>query len=212
MKRPNIPALLLAAIGVALGFGLAHRPTRTASHAPVRVSRVSARLPERADSTATRDVPNSATLPADPGPSVLAARDAGYAEITRRQQNGNDEGAVAYAVEAATPIRRDLIIAAFHEWGRRQPEAAFAAAARVTLTPDRRLAIDAVLSGWARFDPRGLAETALRFPIGYERETALADALREWMHRDPSGGGDWILAQGADVQIVAQRMFETENR
>lgn len=142
----------------------------------------------------------------------FAARDAGYATIATLERQGEYANAAQFALTSTAAIRRDLIIAAFVGWGTHAPDAALAQAIAVPDPAARRLAYESLLTGWARTDPAELAHTAVHFPAGPERDTALTKALREWMHRDPWTAGDWLLAQGRDVQDLAERMFETENR
>ncbi len=141
----------------------------------------------------------------------LFLRDHSYAVITTLQQANAFESAANYALANPTRFQRDLIIAAFHEWGCRQPEQAFAAAAKVPDAPARDLAVQSVLSGWARTDPVALVDAALAFPDGAEKNAALTKAFRAWMVRDPQRAGDWILAHPGELAI-AETVFRTENR
>jgi hypothetical protein len=128
--------------------------------------------------------------PTNPG----AARDCGYAVIFGLDRRGDFSVSAGYASSAPTEVRRDLLIAAYHDWGRHQPEIALIAAARIDDPTTRQTALQAALSGWARTDPEGLAGTALDFPEGAEKMAALTKALRAWLVKDPWKAGDWILA------------------
>lgn len=166
----------------------------------------------RPPAVATREPAPDRDAPAPVVDQPFAERDAGYGTIATLQHEGEFDRAAAYALAADPAVRRDLIVAAFHDWARLYPEAAFARVVQIPEAPARAWALQSVLSGWASADPSGLAELALRFPSGHERDAALTKALREWMHRDPWAAGDWILAQDIGVQRLAEKMFETENR
>ena len=147
----------------------------------------------RSTSELVRDTAGSTVLP-DP----LAERDAGYAVIGALQQKGQFNEAATYALRAPAAYRRDLVIAAFHDWARQQSDAAFVAASNLA-DPSAR-------------DPAGLAETALRFTDGGLRDVALTKALRAWMHADPWSAGDWILGHGDHVVSLAENMFQLDQR
>ena len=139
------------------------------------------------------------------------AREFSYRLITGLQKAGAYVMAADYALTSAPKLRRDLIIAAFHEWGRNQPDQACAAAIRVQDPEARQTAFQSVLSGWSRTDPEGMAEAALAFPEGEEKKAALTKALRAWMHKDPEIAGDWILAHEAAIP-VADEFFRKDQR
>ncbi len=161
----------------------------------------------RSTSELVRDTAGSTVLP-DP----LAERDAGYAVIGALQQKGQFNEAATYALRAPAAYRRDLVIAAFHDWARQQSDAAFVAASNLADPSARDLALQSALSGWSRRDPAGLAETALRFTDGGLRDVALTKALRAWMHADPWSAGDWILGHGDHVVSLAENMFQLDQR
>jgi len=139
------------------------------------------------------------------------AREFGYRLITGLQKAGSYVMAADYALNSDRKIRRDLTIAAFHEWGRNQPDQACAAAIRILDPEARQNAFQSVLSGWSRTDPEGMAEAALAFPEGEEKKSALTKALRAWMHKDPEVAGDWILAH-EDAIPVAEEFFRKDRR
>jgi hypothetical protein len=139
------------------------------------------------------------------------ARDIGYALIAALQRHNAFDSAAAYAAESPAPIRRDLVIAAFHDWGRVQPDAAWTSSIRLTDATARDFATQSVLSGWARNNPEDLAETALYFPEGAEKNAALTKALRSWMIKDPEKAGDWILSHPVAVPI-AESFFANDER
>lgn len=153
-----------------------------------------------------------APSPTSPATNPLTARDAGYDRIATLEREGDFAATASFALDAAPALRRDLIIAAFVDWGARDPEPALDRAIAVPDPNTRTLAFESVLTGWARQDPAELANVSVRFPRGPERDAALTKALREWMHRDPWTAGDWLLAQARDVQDIAARMFDAENR
>jgi hypothetical protein len=140
-----------------------------------------------------------------------AARDYGYGLIFGLNRRGEFALASDYAAAAPEAVRRDLVIAAYHDWGRRQPEQAMLAATRVADPAARQFALQSVLSGWARSHPEELAETALAFPEGDEKSAALTKALRAWMIKDPGQAGDWILTHQAAVP-VAENLFARDER
>ncbi len=139
------------------------------------------------------------------------AREFGYRLITGLQKAGSYVMAADYALNSDRKIRRDLTIAAFHEWGRNQPDQACAAAIRIIDLEARHDAFQSVLSGWARTDPEGMAEAALAFPDGEEKKSALTKALRAWMNKDPEVAGDWILAH-EEALPVAEEFFRKDRR
>lgn len=139
------------------------------------------------------------------------AREFGYRLITGLQKAGSYPLAADYALNSAAKLRRDLIIAAYHEWGRAQPDQACASAICISEPEARQTAFQSVLSGWARTDPEGMAEAALSFPEGDEKKSALTKALRAWMHKDPDVAGDWILAHEAAIP-VAEEFFRKDRR
>jgi hypothetical protein len=139
------------------------------------------------------------------------ARDCGYGLIFGLNRRGEFSFSSDYATAAPVAVRRDLVIAAYHDWGRRQPEQAFLSATRVTDPTARQFALQSVLSGWARSHPEELAETALTFPEGDEKSAALTKALRAWMIKDPGQAGDWILTHQAAVPI-AENFFARDER
>lgn len=146
-----------------------------------------------------------------PADNPLAPRDRGCATIAALQEAGRFDTAADYAIADSGAFRRDLIIAAFHAWGRRQSDTAVSAALRVSDPPARRLALASALSGWARTDPAGLAESALAFPDGPEKHTALTKALRAWLVADPDHAGDWIAAH-PETLAVAEKMIRDDRR
>ena len=138
------------------------------------------------------------------------ARDCGYALIFGLNRRGEFATSATYAATAPADVRRDLLIAAYHDWGRRQPEEALASAAHVSDPVARQIAFQSTLSGWARMDPEGLADTALGLPDGEEKKTALTKALRAWMIKDPWRAGDWILAHNNSLP-TAEAVFRDNN-
>lgn len=209
MTRTKGSELVIALVAVSLAL-LWRRPSlksiATADALPrsVQTAPVAVRNSEPTPAQATATI----STPAAP----FAARDAGYAAIATLERQGDYANAAQFALTSTAAIRRDLIIAAFVGWGTHAPDAALAQAIAVPDPAARRLAYESLLTGWARANASELANTALHFPAGPERDAALTKALREWMHRDPWTAGDWLLAQGCDVQDIAERMFETENR
>lgn len=167
---------------------------------------VSARAADAAVPLATA-ASNAASTREDP----LAPRDRSYGTIAALQREGRFEAAADYAVADSGAWRRDLIIAAFHDWGRQQPDSAVSAALRVNDAAARRLAFASALSGWARIDPAGLAGSALAFPDGPEKDSALTKALRAWLVADPEQAGDWIAAHPATL-AVAEKMIRDDRR
>lgn len=143
--------------------------------------------------------------------NATTARDFGYALIFGLNRRGEFSASAGYATAAPEGMRRDLVIAAYHDWGRRQPEQAFLSAAQIANPTARQFAMQSVLSGWARSSPEELAETALRFPAGDEKNAALTKALRAWMVKDPWKAGDWILAHEVAVP-VAENFFARDER
>lgn len=139
------------------------------------------------------------------------ARDCGYGLIFGLNRRGEFSFSSDYATAAPVAVRRDLVIAAYHDWGLRQPEQAMLAATRVADPAARQFALQSVLSGWARSHPEELAETALAFPEGDEKSAALTKALRAWMIKDPGQAGDWILTHQAAVP-VAENLFARDER
>ena len=138
-------------------------------------------------------------------------REPGLRHITTLQLDGSYAQAADYAVAAPLEYRRDFTIAAYHEWGRHQPELAIASAIRIEDAPTRDFATHSVLSGWARSDPEGMAETAIAFPDSDFKKAALTRALRAWMLKDPNVAGDWIMAH-PDVVPIAEEMFRRDRR
>ena len=140
-----------------------------------------------------------------------AARDCGYGLIFGLNRRGEFALSSGYATAAPEGVRRDLVIAAYHDWGRQQPEQALLSATHVADPAARQFALQSVLSGWARSHPEELAQTALSFPEGEEKSAALTKALRAWMIKDPWQAGDWILAHPATVPIV-ENFFARDER
>jgi hypothetical protein len=153
---------------------------------------------------ATEDSPHAAAALVErlAQADASTARDYGYALIFGLNRRGEFAASAGYATTAPEGLRRDLLIAAYHDWGLRQPELALLAAAQVADATARQTALQSALSGWARTDPEGLADTALSFPEGDEKRTALTKALRAWMIKDPWKAGDWILAHGDAVSAA----------
>ena len=149
----------------------------------------------------------STPSPADP----LAQRDAGYRVISSLQNSGAFGESARYAAAGPVAFRRDLLIAAYFEWGRHQPEAAVQSAIQLSDAAAREIAMQSVWSGWARVDPAGMAETALSLPESPERTAALTKAIRAWMIHDPEQAGDWILAHD-NTFAAAETVFRTEQR
>lgn len=157
--------------------------------------------------------PSSGTNPSE---AALAAyrgdsREPGLRHITTLQLAGAYAQAAEFAVAAPLDHRRDFTIAAYHEWGRHQPDLALASAIRIEEAFTRDFAMHSVLSGWARNDPEGLAEAALAFPDSDFKKAALKRALRAWMIKDPNVAGDWILAR-PEVVPVAEELFRRDRR
>jgi hypothetical protein len=137
------------------------------------------------------------------------ARDYGYAVIFALNRVAEFEKAADYAVADSSRSRSDLIIAAYHDWGRRQPEGALVSAIHLPEASIRETAIQSVLSGWSRDDPEGLADAALNFPDGIEKNSALTKAVRAWIIKDPEKARDWILSH--DATIPAAKLALREN-
>lgn len=133
---------------------------------------------------------------------AATARDCGYALIFALNRRGEFSTSANFAIAGPPEVRRDWIIAAYHDWGRRQPELALLSAAQITDAVARQTALQSALSGWARSDPESLADTAFDFPEGAEKFAALTKALRAWVIKDPAKAGDWILAHHAVVSAA----------
>lgn len=220
-------AIAATAVAIFVTTLLWNNPSRVANRpaSPPKSARVTTRasLPT-APSVTERIDPSSLEkrVPSDPeGAAILArqlaekypaqARDYGYALIAALQRAGEFERAASYAASDTTETQRDLLIAAFHEWSRQQPEPAFNAATQVADAAAREIALQSVLSGWARANPESLAELAVDRPDGPEKTAALTKALREWVHRDPEKAGDWIAAHESTIPIV-EKMFRDDRR
>ncbi len=203
--------LALGAVGAALLLvPRASRPVSGPSRQPVpEVARSRGPVVPAVARTEPVAVPAAApaSVPVDP----LAPRDAGYRVITNLQNTGAYDVAARYAAVGPEAFRRDLVIAAYHEWGRREPAAALASAVHLSDAAARETAVQSVWSGWARADPAGLAETALDFPEGDDRNAALTKAIRAWMIADPWQAGDWVLAHNGAL-AAADTVFRTEQR
>jgi hypothetical protein len=139
------------------------------------------------------------------------ARELGYRLMAALQKAGAYALAAEFAVAGPDEHRRDFTIAAYHAWGRKQPDQALAAAMRITEPTTLEFATQSVLSGWARADPEGMAEAALVFPEGEVKKSALTKALRAWLDKDPDIAGDWILAHDAAIP-VADEFFTKDRR
>jgi hypothetical protein len=154
-------------------------------------------------------IPTAATTqPRDP---ATDQREPGLRHIATLQLSGLYSQAADYAVASPLEFRRDFTIAAYHEWGRHQPEQAIASAIHIEEAFTRDFAMHSVLSGWARNDPEGMAETALAFPDSDFKKAALTRALRAWMNKDPNLAGDWIMTH-PDVVPIAEEMFRKDRR
>lgn len=138
-------------------------------------------------------------------------RELGYQLIAALQKANAYVSAAEFAIAGDPAVRQDLTIAAYHEWGRIQPDQAFASALRIADSTTREFAIQSMLSGWSRADPEGMAETALSFPDGEEKKAALTKALRAWILKDPTAAGDWIMNHVAAVP-VADEFFTKDRR
>ncbi len=139
---------------------------------------------------------------------ATTARDCGYALIFGLNRRDEFSTSANFAITAPAELRRDLLIAAYHDWGRRQPELALLSAAQITEVGTRQTALQSALSGWARTDPEGLADTAVNFPDGAEKFAALTKALRAWVIKDPSKAGDWIVAHRHAVSAAEAALRE----
>jgi hypothetical protein len=139
------------------------------------------------------------------------ARELGYHLIAALHKVAAHALAAEFAVTESSEFHRDFTIAAYHEWGRSEPDQAWVSAIRIGDHTTRLSATQSVLSGWARSDPEGMAETALTFPDGEEKKAALTKALRAWMIKDPDTAGDWIMAHEAAVP-VAEEFFTKDRR
>jgi len=137
------------------------------------------------------------------------ARDYGYALIFALNRAGAYDQAAAYAVNGPERIRNDLLIAAYHDWGRKQPALALQSALHLTDGTIQDTAVQSVLSGWARENPEELAENALSFPEGPVRNAALTKAVRSWMIQDPWKAGDWVMSH-QDVAPAAEAAFRKD--
>lgn len=142
---------------------------------------------------------------------AATARESGYALIFGLNRRGDFIASAGYATAAPEGMRRDLVIAAYHDWGRREPEQALLSATHVADATVRQFALQSVLSGWARSHPEELAEAALTFPEGAEKSAALTKALRAWMIKDPWQAGDWILTHQVAMP-VAENFFARDER
>lgn len=130
------------------------------------------------------------------------ARDYGYALIFALSKVAGFDQAASYATNDASRWQPDLVIAAFHEWGRQQPEAALVSAIHLPDTSTRQTAIQSVLSGWSRGDPEGMAEAAINFPAGAEKTSALIKAVRAWFIKDPEKARDWIMTHDSAISAA----------
>lgn len=139
------------------------------------------------------------------------ARELGYNLIAALHKVGAHALAAEFAVTETSAFHRDFTIAAYHEWGRSEPDQAWGSAIRIGDPTTRQSATQSVLSGWARSDPEGMAEAALAFPEGEEKKVALTKALRAWMIKDPDTAGDWIMAHEAAIP-VADEFFTKDRR
>src|ERR1051325_2547936 len=86
------------------------------------------------------------TFALDPGDpdDALSRRDEGYQHIAALQAAGDFRRAADFATAEAAEFRRDWTIAAYFEWGCRQPEFAFVSASRIAEPTSRETAIQAV--------------------------------------------------------------------
>lgn len=209
------PAILLLAVGLTLPAWLVLRAVDSVK--PTHQTEPSRQPAPKVESQATSSevsVNEPSITHKSPSPAVISesdCRDTGLRHIATLQQTGNYRSAADLATTSAQEYRRDFTIAAFHEWGRTQPEQAIASAIRIDDSVTREFAIQSVFSGWARSDPEGMAEAALAFPDGSAKKIALTKAMRAWMIKDPILAGDWIVNHSAAI-AVADEMFTKDRR
>jgi hypothetical protein len=145
---------------------------------------------------------------ARPEDAILFAQTISREQPNRAQDFGNyvlfalaradeHEKAVAFATAPNVEQGRVWITAAYADWGRRQPEAALASAARLTDPAKRQIAFRASAAGWAKVDPQKLAEHASTLPPGEERDFALVTALRAWAQKDPDSAASYLTRVGS---------------
>ena len=139
------------------------------------------------------------------------ARAHDYVLISALQRVGEFDRAADYAITDTSAFRRDLLIASYHEWGRRQPDLAVSSALRVIDAATRQVVLESALSGWAQTDPEALADFALNIPDGPEKSAGLTKAMRAWLNKDPWKAGDWIVAH-ENSQPIAEKMFRDDRR
>jgi hypothetical protein len=187
------------------------KPIQTTNNAPATVNIAIAQIPQL-EQIAALNAQNAIQLTRElSAANPEQARELGYQLIAGLQKTGAYGPAAQFAVAASENFRRDFVIAAYHEWGRRQPDQSLASAIHIADSTVRGLAIQSAFSGWARTDPDGMAEAALAFPEGEEKKAALTKALRAWMIKDPDVAGNWIMAHEAAIP-VAEEFFTKDRR
>jgi len=112
--------------------------------------------------------------------------------LTAFDETGDYAAASAFAQNLPAELRPEMLGTAYQYWGRSDPEAAYAAAARLGPEGDRQGALDGALSGWSQADAAGLAHYALTLPAGADRTQALSLALGQWVQDSPGAASSWL--------------------
>ena len=120
------------------------------------------------------------------------AADIGSCLVAALGRAGEHPRAARFAAATDAQQHPGLLTAAYHGWGRHQPQEALLSTRALAHADQRRAAFHAVVAGWAKTDPSALAQYAASALGGDERTFALVTALRQWAAKSPEEAAQFL--------------------